>query len=45
MDGKHRIILGGSYASPRRIVRPTFANWYYKDYAYVLAGGRIAYDH
>ncbi|BGP66237.1 hypothetical protein NBRC10512_005478 [Rhodotorula toruloides] len=44
MDGKHRIVLGGSYASPRRIVRPTMVNWYYGDYLFVLAGARIAYD-
>ncbi|GEM11237.1 hypothetical protein Rt10032_c14g5254 [Rhodotorula toruloides] len=44
MDGKHRVVLGGSYASPRRIVRPTFQSWWYADYTYVLAGGRIAYD-
>ncbi|BGP74099.1 hypothetical protein NBRC10513v2_007531 [Rhodotorula toruloides] len=44
MDGKHRIVLGGSYASPRRIVRPAMVNWYYGDYLFVLAGARIAYD-
>ncbi|KAI5481354.1 hypothetical protein MNV49_004976 [Pseudohyphozyma bogoriensis] len=43
-DGTHQIILGGSYATPPRLVRPTFVNWYQTGYPYVLAGARIAYD-
>ncbi|GAA6017455.1 hypothetical protein JCM10207_008231 [Rhodosporidiobolus poonsookiae] len=44
MDGKHRIVLGGSYASPRRLARPSFLNWYDTKYPYMLGGARVAYD-
>ncbi|GAA5988472.1 hypothetical protein JCM11641_007161 [Rhodosporidiobolus odoratus] len=44
MDGLHRIVVGGSYASPRRIVRPTFVNYYQANYPYMLGGARVAYD-
>ena len=27
-DGKHLIVLGSSYASPRRLARPSMLNWY-----------------
>lgn len=30
-DGKHQIVLGSSYASPRRLARPSFLNWYQKN--------------
>ncbi|GAA5982534.1 hypothetical protein JCM10908_006688 [Rhodotorula pacifica] len=43
-DGKHHIVLGSSYASPRRLARPTFLNWYQKNYPFMLGGARVAYD-
>ncbi|GAA5902514.1 hypothetical protein JCM6882_002772 [Rhodosporidiobolus microsporus] len=43
-DGNHNIVLGGSYASPRRIARASFQNWYDRRYPYCLGGARVAYD-
>ncbi|GAA5881500.1 hypothetical protein JCM3774_000137 [Rhodotorula dairenensis] len=43
-DGKHHIVLGSSYASPRRLARPSFLNWYQKNYPFMLGGARVAYD-
>jgi formylglycine-generating enzyme required for sulfatase activity len=43
-DGKHRIVLGGSYATPRRFARPSTRNFYQANYPYMLGGGRVAYD-
>ncbi|BGP55830.1 hypothetical protein JCM8202v2_003437 [Rhodotorula sphaerocarpa] len=43
-DGKHQIVLGSSYASPRRLARPSFLNWYQKNYPFMLGGARVAYD-
>ncbi|ORY82904.1 histidine-specific methyltransferase [Leucosporidium creatinivorum] len=42
-DGKHLIICGASYATPNRLARPTFQNWYAKLYPFVLCGARVAY--
>ncbi|KWU42457.1 hypothetical protein RHOSPDRAFT_21167 [Rhodotorula sp. JG-1b] len=43
-DGKHHIVLGASYASPHRLARPSFLNWYQKNYPFMLGGARVAYD-
>ncbi|KAF9013309.1 hypothetical protein BDQ17DRAFT_1231986 [Cyathus striatus] len=44
-DGKHQIVLGGSYATiPRIAERKSFRNWYQRNYPYAWVGGRIAYD-
>ncbi|GAA5912968.1 uncharacterized protein JCM6883_006273 [Sporobolomyces salmoneus] len=43
-DEKHRIVLGGSWASPRRIARNSFVNFYQSAYPYALIGARLAYD-
>jgi len=44
-DGKHQVILGGSYATiPRISERRSFRNWYQHNYPYTWAGGRIVYD-
>lgn len=41
-DGKHNIVLGGSWATHPRIAgRKTFINWYQRNYPYVWAGARI----
>lgn len=37
-DGKHRVILGGSWAThPRLAMRRTFRNWYHQSYPYMFA--------
>lgn len=44
-DGKHQVVLGGSYATiPRIAGRRSFRNWYQRNYPYAWVGGRIAYD-
>ncbi|RCH99832.1 hypothetical protein CU097_014817 [Rhizopus azygosporus] len=41
-DGKHRVVLGGSWAThPRIAERDTFRNWYQSGYPYVFAGFRL----
>ncbi|GAA6009429.1 uncharacterized protein JCM10292_004289 [Rhodotorula paludigena] len=44
MDDKHKVVLGSSYASPRRLARPSFLNWFQPNYRYFLGGARVAYD-
>ncbi|KAF7726635.1 hypothetical protein EC973_008599 [Apophysomyces ossiformis] len=40
-DGKHRVVLGGSWAThPRLAERSTVRNWYQSGYPYVFAGFR-----
>ncbi|TAQ87539.1 hypothetical protein B7494_g4128 [Chlorociboria aeruginascens] len=44
-DGKHNIILGGSWAThPRVAGRKTFVNWYQRNYPYTWAGARLVRD-
>ena len=44
-DGKHNIVLGGSWATVPRIAgRKTFINWYQRNYPYVWAGARVVKD-
>ncbi|KAH8808957.1 C-type lectin protein [Xylogone sp. PMI_703] len=44
-DGKHNIVLGGSWAThPRVAGRKTFVNWYQRNYLYVWAGARLVRD-
>ncbi|KUJ16343.1 uncharacterized protein LY89DRAFT_586353 [Mollisia scopiformis] len=44
-DGKHNIVLGGSWATHPRIAgRKTFVNWYQRNYPYVWAGARLVRD-
>ncbi|KAK2839253.1 hypothetical protein FQN49_006323 [Arthroderma sp. PD_2] len=45
-DGKHNIVLGGSWATHPRIAgRSTFVNWYQRNYPYVWAGARLVRDN
>ncbi|KAG0161224.1 hypothetical protein PDIDSM_8758 [Penicillium digitatum] len=44
-DGKHNIVLGGSWATlPRIAGRTTFVNWYQHNYRYAWAGARLVRD-
>ncbi|TQV92647.1 DUF323 domain-containing protein [Cordyceps javanica] len=41
-DGKHNIVLGGSWATHPRIAgRRSFVNWYQRNYPYAWAGARL----
>jgi len=44
-DGKHNIVLGGSWAThPRVAGRKTFLNWYQRNYPYAWCGARLVRD-
>ncbi|CCU74737.1 hypothetical protein BGHDH14_bgh02375 [Blumeria hordei DH14] len=44
-DGKHNIVLGGSWATHPRIAgRTSFINWYQRNYPYAWAGARLVRD-
>ncbi|KAK2624399.1 hypothetical protein QTJ16_006349 [Diplocarpon rosae] len=44
-DGKHNIVLGGSWATHPRIAgRKTFVNWYQRNYPFAWAGARLVRD-
>ncbi|THC90549.1 hypothetical protein EYZ11_009990 [Aspergillus tanneri] len=44
-DGKHNIVLGGSWATHPRIAgRTTVVNWYQHNYLYPWAGARLVRD-
>ncbi|OAA76453.1 DUF323 domain protein [Akanthomyces lecanii RCEF 1005] len=44
-DGKHNIVLGGSWATHPRIAgRRSFVNWYQRNYPYAWAGARLVRD-
>ncbi|TQS35347.1 hypothetical protein Golomagni_04234 [Golovinomyces magnicellulatus] len=44
-DGKHNIMLGGSWATHPHIAgRKSFINWYQRDYPYAWAGVRLVRD-
>ena len=36
-DGKHFVLKGGSWATAKELVRPSFRNWYQAHYPYVFA--------
>ncbi|KAK9383774.1 uncharacterized protein V2V93DRAFT_362701 [Kockiozyma suomiensis] len=41
-DGKHNLVLGGSWATtPRQCVRRSFRNWYQRGYRYAFVGARM----
>jgi formylglycine-generating enzyme required for sulfatase activity len=44
-DGKHNVVLGGSWATHPRIAgRRSFVNWYQRNYPYAWAGARLVRD-
>ncbi|KLT38504.1 hypothetical protein CC85DRAFT_289452 [Cutaneotrichosporon oleaginosum] len=44
-DGKHYVVLGGSFATVPQIARrASFRNWYQGNYRYAWVGGRVVYD-
>ncbi|KAJ9235084.1 hypothetical protein DTO207G8_8919 [Paecilomyces variotii] len=44
-DGKHNIVLGGSWSTHPRIAgRTTFVNWYQRNYPYAWVGARLVRD-
>ncbi|KAL5529074.1 hypothetical protein ACEPAG_5048 [Sanghuangporus baumii] len=44
-DGKHQVVIGGSYATiPRISERRSVRNYYQHNYPYAWVAGRVAYD-
>ncbi|KAF1814158.1 hypothetical protein P152DRAFT_262529 [Eremomyces bilateralis CBS 781.70] len=44
-DGKHNVVLGGSWATHPRIAgRKTFINWYQRNYRFAWVGARVVRD-
>ncbi|KAI9693514.1 MAG: hypothetical protein M1820_009202 [Bogoriella megaspora] len=44
-DGKHNIVLGGSWATiPRIAGRKSFVNWFQRNYPYAWVGARVVRD-
>jgi ergothioneine biosynthesis protein EgtB len=43
-DGKHFVLKGGSWATVKELVRPSFRNWYQAHYPYVFAKFRCVWD-
>lgn len=44
-DGKHNIVMGGSYVTTPSIAgRRSVVNWYQAPYPYVFAGARVVFD-
>lgn len=45
-DGKHNVVLGGSWATHPRIAgRKSFVNWYQRNYLYAWVGARVVRDY
>lgn len=43
-DGEHDVAFGASWATDPRLIRPSFRNWYRRDYPYVFSKFRVAWD-
>ncbi|XXQ33320.1 Histidine-specific methyltransferase SAM-dependent domain-containing protein [Plasmodiophora brassicae] len=43
-DGKHYVMKGGSWATTENLTRPSFRNWYQRNYIYPFAKFRICRD-
>ncbi|MCA9539958.1 MAG: SUMF1/EgtB/PvdO family nonheme iron enzyme [Myxococcales bacterium] len=40
-DGEHDVVFGASWATDRKLLRPSFRNWYRRDYPYVFSSFRL----
>jgi formylglycine-generating enzyme required for sulfatase activity len=41
-DGEHDVVFGGSWATDGKLLRPSFRNWYRRDYPFVFSSFRVA---
>jgi ergothioneine biosynthesis protein EgtB len=44
-DGLHHVMLGASWATPARLIRRSFRNWFQRHYPFMFAKFRCVYDH
>jgi formylglycine-generating enzyme required for sulfatase activity len=40
-DGEHDVVFGASWATARQLLRPSFRNWYRRNYPYVFSSFRV----
>ena len=43
-DGQHRAMFGASWATPQRLLRSSFRNWFQRHYPWVFSKFRVARD-
>jgi ergothioneine biosynthesis protein EgtB len=43
-DGHHHVMLGASWATPARLIRRSFRNWFQRQYPYMFAKFRCVYE-
>ena len=43
-DGEHYVMKGASPVTPVSLIRRSFRNWFRRDYPYMYAKFRLAYD-
>jgi formylglycine-generating enzyme required for sulfatase activity len=43
-DDEHDVVFGASWATDDRLLRPTFRNWYRRDYPHVFSSFRVVRD-
>jgi formylglycine-generating enzyme required for sulfatase activity len=43
-DGAHDVVFGASWATDARLLRPSFRNWYRRNYPYPFTSFRVASD-
>ena len=44
-DGEHDVVFGASWATDEKLLRPSFGNWYRRDYPYVFSSFRGGPGH
>ena len=42
-DGEHDVVFGASWATDKKLLRPSLRNWYRRDYPYVFSSFRVAF--
>ena len=43
-DGAHDVVFGASWATDAKLIRPSFRNWYRRNYPFAFTSFRVAYD-
>lgn len=43
-DGEHDVVFGASWATDEKLLRPSFRNWYRRNYPYPFTSFRVAWD-
>ncbi|WP_170319867.1 SUMF1/EgtB/PvdO family nonheme iron enzyme [Polyangium spumosum] len=43
-DGEHDVVFGASFATDDKLLRPSFRNWYRRNYPYPFTSFRVAWD-